>query len=107
MQQLPTRLHPLFEKTKPVCFGRFVMDIPSTAIMTYGPAEAGVPIEYFPGEAATVAKRVAEHLVEVEAERRYLDEEDAAKMDNTVVLNISADLPFAQARFCGDEIGDL
>jgi hypothetical protein len=81
MQQLPTRLHPLFEKTKPVCFGRFVMDIPSTAIMTYGPAEAGVPIEYFPGEAATVAKRVAEHLVEVEAERRYLDEEDAAKMD--------------------------
>lgn len=29
--------------------------------------------------------------------------EDAAKMDNTVVLNISADLPFAQARFCGAE----
>lgn len=29
--------------------------------------------------------------------------QDAAKMDNTVVLNISADLPFAQARFCGAE----
>lgn len=28
---------------------------------------------------------------------------EAAKLTNTVVLNISADLPFAQARFCGAE----
>ncbi len=29
--------------------------------------------------------------------------EEAAKLKNSVVLNISADLPFAQARFCGAE----
>jgi thiol peroxidase len=29
--------------------------------------------------------------------------EHAAQMDNTVVLNVSQDLPFAQARFCGAE----
>lgn len=29
--------------------------------------------------------------------------EQASKLDNTVVLCISADLPFAQARFCGAE----
>lgn len=29
--------------------------------------------------------------------------EDASKLENTVVLCISADLPFAQARFCGAE----
>ncbi len=29
--------------------------------------------------------------------------EAAAKLNNTAVLNISADLPFAQARFCGAE----
>ncbi|MFV8835607.1 thiol peroxidase [Aquisalimonas sp.] len=29
--------------------------------------------------------------------------EDAAKRDNTVVLCVSADLPFAQSRFCGAE----
>ena len=29
--------------------------------------------------------------------------QDAAKMKNTVVLGISADLPFAQGRFCGAE----
>lgn len=28
---------------------------------------------------------------------------EAAKLSNTVVLNISADLPFAQKRFCGAE----
>jgi len=29
--------------------------------------------------------------------------ERAANLDNTVVLNVSMDLPFAQARFCGAE----
>lgn len=29
--------------------------------------------------------------------------QEAANLKNTVVLNISADLPFAQARFCGAE----
>jgi len=29
--------------------------------------------------------------------------ERAASLDNTVVLNVSADLPFAQGRFCGAE----
>ena len=29
--------------------------------------------------------------------------QEAAKLHNTVVLNVSADLPFAQARFCGAE----
>jgi thiol peroxidase len=29
--------------------------------------------------------------------------QEAANLNNTVVLNISADLPFAQARFCGAE----
>lgn len=29
--------------------------------------------------------------------------QEAASLPNTVVLNISADLPFAQARFCGAE----
>ena len=29
--------------------------------------------------------------------------EKAASLDNTVVLNVSADLPFAQSRFCGAE----
>lgn len=29
--------------------------------------------------------------------------QEAAKLNNCVVLNISADLPFAQARFCGAE----
>lgn len=28
---------------------------------------------------------------------------DASSLDNTVVINISADLPFAMARFCGSE----
>ncbi|WP_110241681.1 thiol peroxidase [Nocardioides gilvus] len=36
-----------------------------------------------------------------ESVRRF--NEVAGDLDNTVVLNVSADLPFAQARFCGAE----
>lgn len=36
-----------------------------------------------------------------ESVRRF--NELAADLENTVVLNVSADLPFAQARFCGAE----
>ena len=80
MLSLPARIEQLFETTRPVCFGHFVMDIPSTATVVHGPAEAGVPIEYYLREARTIEKRVAEHLVENEKGRRYVSPEDMAKM---------------------------
>lgn len=37
MTTLGPRLQPLFETTKTVCFGRFVMEVPATATVVWGP----------------------------------------------------------------------
>jgi hypothetical protein len=74
MSTLSPRLQALFEKTKTVCFGHFVVAVPATATVVYGPAWVHSPIVFFPGEADKVAQHVAANLVEVEKHRDYLRE---------------------------------
>ena len=72
MTALSPRLQPLFEKTKTVCFGHFVVEVPSTATVVRGPEHVNSPITYFPGESEKLEQRVAAQLVEVEKDRDYL-----------------------------------
>ena len=74
MTELSARLLPLFEKTRTVCFGHFVMDVPDTATVVFGPTNVDWPIFYLPGEADKIAQRVAKKLDEVEKDREYLRE---------------------------------
>jgi len=76
MTALSPRLQPLFEKTRTVCFGRFVMEIPATATVVYGPAEVETPIEYFKGHGGRVAEHLNERLAEIEKEREFLLKDD-------------------------------
>lgn len=81
MTHLSPRLQPLFEKEKTVCFGRFVLDIPATATVVYGPAGAdGGNIERYPGEGHKLSQHVAARLVEVEKDRDFLDKEDLERL---------------------------
>ena len=76
MSTLSPRLQPLFEKTRTICFGRFLMQIPATAAVVYGPAEVETPIEYFEGHGAKVAEHLAERLAEIQKEQEFLLKED-------------------------------
>lgn len=79
MTALSPRLESLFAATKIVCFGQFVVEVPAGATVVFGPAEVDYPIEYIAGEGARVEQRVAELLIEVEKDRRFLDKDDIAK----------------------------
>jgi hypothetical protein len=72
MTALSPRLQPLFEKTRTVCFGHFVVEVPATATVVRGPEHVNAPITYFPGESEKLEQRVAAQLVEVEKDRDYL-----------------------------------
>lgn len=76
MTTLSPRLQPLFEKTRTICFGRFLMQIPATATVVYGPAEVETPIEYFEGHGPRVAEHLAERLAEVQKEQEFLLKDD-------------------------------
>lgn len=75
-----SRLEPLFAKTRTVCFGRFLVDIPATAILVYGPAEVDAPIQYFAGHGGRVAEHLAGRMAEVERERDFLDNDDVSAL---------------------------
>jgi hypothetical protein len=76
MNELSPRLQLMFEKTRSVCFGRFLINIPSTATIVYGPAEVEAPITYYQGESGKVDEHLSARLAEIEEERSYLLKED-------------------------------
>ena len=76
----PARLQPLFKDTKTVCFGRFLVEVPSTATVVYGPAEVAMPIEYFPGQGTNLSKHLTARLNEIENERRFLLKNDIPRL---------------------------
>lgn len=77
MNDLSPRLLALFETPKTICFGRFILTIPSTATVVFGPGAAdGGDIEYYPGAALTIETRIAVLLREIEKDREFLDTDD-------------------------------
>ncbi len=71
MTALSPRLQPLFEKTKTVCFGRFLIDVPATATVVYGPIDASTRIERLPDEGGKLSEYVAKRETELKSEIRY------------------------------------
>ncbi|GJJ05316.1 hypothetical protein RugamoR64_58540 [Duganella rhizosphaerae] len=62
-------LEHLFDKTKTVCFGRFLIDVPLSAQVVYGPTEAPLSLERHPGKAANMKEIIVTRLAEIERER--------------------------------------
>jgi hypothetical protein len=70
MTPLSARLQPLFETTKTVCFGRFLIDVPASATVVYGPSGVdGGDIERYPNESGNLKRRMSEALTVFENER--------------------------------------
>jgi hypothetical protein len=80
MTTLSPRLQPLFEKTRTVCFGRFVMQVPASATVVYDPSDVETSIEYFEGQGDKVTEHMAARLAEVEDERRFLMKTDIPRL---------------------------
>lgn len=64
---LPPKLQKLFEKTKPVCFGRFVINVPMETIVVPGPQAFGPNIETIENGAKNLYKLAEEKRKELES----------------------------------------
>lgn len=62
------RLGKIFAKTKPVCFGRFIIDVPETATVVFGRMTVDFEIGHFPDEASMVDKHIARQMLKLEKE---------------------------------------
>jgi len=65
MTALTPRLHPMFEKTKTVCFGRFMVDVPASATVDWGKANVPFRVTIYPegaGKMEALAQEFADKL---------------------------------------------
>lgn len=69
----PARIDKLFEQTKPVCFGRFVLDVPATARVVPGPQIFGATVQSFPNDANSSATRAKAKRAEIQAKSQTIE----------------------------------
>lgn len=70
---LPTspRIAELFMKTKTICIGRFLIDVPHQAQVVYGPAYVPWPLTTYLGKGAKIDEIIAERLVQIKDEKLF------------------------------------
>jgi hypothetical protein len=66
------RIDSLFLKTKAVCVGRFLIDVPEQAIIVYGPSETPWPISTYLGKAGEIDTFISDRLAEIADEKRFV-----------------------------------
>ncbi len=67
------KIERLFAKTRPICFGRFIIDIPATAEVAWGPTNVDDRIESYPNQGHLVPAQIRDKVKELE-EIRHLKE---------------------------------
>jgi len=77
MSNIENRVSRLFESTKTVCVGRYLIDVPADSETIYGPAWVLADIERYQGQAAQLQSALADSLAEVE-KNRFLATDDLA-----------------------------
>lgn len=64
MTSMSPKLAQLFAKTRPVCFGRFLIDVPEGTQISWGPARINYEILSYPNQAHIVGAEVQSKLAE-------------------------------------------
>lgn len=69
MTTLSPRLEQIFLNTKPVCFGRFIIDVPATATVVFGRMTVDFEITHLQSGASGIDKHIADQMVIFEKEK--------------------------------------
>jgi hypothetical protein len=76
------RIDKLFERTKPVCFGRFLMDVPDVAVVAQGPQAFGPRIESLPNDAASLARKAKAMRDAIQAKARTIERAEVISLSS-------------------------
>ena len=74
------KLEKIFSKTRLICFGRLVMQVPHNSTVVYGPAELESSIEYREGEASRLKEYVSERMEKIDKQRMFFNESRLVKL---------------------------
>jgi hypothetical protein len=75
MTILSPRLQPMFEKSKPICFGRFMVDVPISAFVVWGETSVPLIVNMYPGGVGEVDALQQKFINELKSEKAiYLND---------------------------------
>ena len=70
MNNLSPKIAPLFQQTKTVCFGRFMIDLPQSAQLVWGPMLVPYEMNVYPGKGATwINARIKARIDKITSEK--------------------------------------
>jgi hypothetical protein len=69
MTSLTPRLQPMFEKTKTVCFGRFMVDVPVSAVAAWGDTIVPLTVSIYPNGVDEVKELARNFIEELKSEK--------------------------------------
>lgn len=93
MTTLTPRVQAIFQKTKTICFGRFMIDVPSSATVAWGMTDVELGISVFPNGVKEVRKLEREFIDELKSEKAInhddvpllLSQEDVLQPEGKIV----------------------
>ncbi len=74
------RIDQLFATTKPVCFGRFVMDVPASTTVVPGPQAFGPNIESLPNDVRSLTRRAKAKRDEILTKSHTIDKAEVISL---------------------------
>jgi hypothetical protein len=69
MTSLTPRLLSIFEKTKAICFGRFMVNVPASAIVVWGEADVPLAVSLYPNGNGAVEKMQTDFINKLNSEK--------------------------------------
>lgn len=69
MTSLPPRIQQVFDKSKTVCFGRFMIDVPASTVVVWGGTDVPLGVNVYPNGAAEVKALAQKFIDELKSEK--------------------------------------
>jgi hypothetical protein len=92
MNDIPPKIAALFKETRPVCFSRFMIDLPANARIVWGPLRLPRKTSVYPGGGGAIREAIKEKVDEITSEK-HNDEPsmligvfDSANPDSKIVV---------------------
>ncbi|MDR3212521.1 MAG: hypothetical protein LBT71_01165 [Azoarcus sp.] len=95
MNDIPPRIAALFEKTRPVCFGRFMIDIPEKARLIWGPARLSYDLNVYPDGGPVLGAQIKAAVDKITSEQHRTEPSmligvfDSVNPDSKIVVGYS------------------
>ncbi|WP_145964376.1 T6SS immunity protein Tli4 family protein [Chromobacterium phragmitis] len=96
MKSTPKKIESLFLETKPVCFGRYLINVPKSAQVIWGPTDIDYQIVSYPGQGGKIPLEIRSKIKEIEEEKHSTEPSmligvfDGPNSDSKIVVGYSS-----------------